>query len=125
MYQVATPIWNQIASSQTLATEWAKTLFSMSPEQMEQEMERQGEALGKAGYPDKVVLAYQVAAPLLAENEAISRHIQQTESWGLRNALPEVTTPLEATKLMIQEYGLNQTQATQLLTLLQNLENRS
>ena len=125
MYQVAAPIWNQIAQTQTLATDWARTLFSMNPERMDQELEAQAEALTEAGHPDKVVLAYQVAAPLLAENEAISRHIQQTGNLDLRKALPELTTPKEAVKLMIQEYGLNQAQAKTLLMLLNNLASRS
>ena len=39
MYSVATPIWNKIANTQPLKTDWAKRMFPLEEEQMSSALE--------------------------------------------------------------------------------------
>jgi hypothetical protein len=56
--------------------------------------------------------------PLLVENEAISRYVQQSDQLYLRNSLPELLTVNEAVTIATQEYRLNLQQAQRLKLLL-------
>lgn len=124
MYQVPASVLNRILQSQPLQTPWAETLFKMDQEELNQALEQQAVALESAGVPDPVALAYQKIAPVLAEQEAISAHIEQTGNSELRTALPEVTTPDEAAMVMTREYRLTPEHATQLLDMLNRLPNQ-
>lgn len=121
MYQVAATVWNQIADKCPPATPWAKRQFAMDQEQLTASLEEQAKALEKAGHPPKVILAYQTMAPLLAENETISRYIRKTGNMQLRGALPEVTTPREALEVARAEFRLEESEAQQLHALLSRL----
>jgi hypothetical protein len=121
MHQVATPIWNEIAKTQVLRTPWAKTVFSMTEEEMAEHLEQWAAAL-ETEHSNKVALAYQLTAPLLMENEAISRFISRTGRSSLRAGLPEILTPAEGVDLGSREYRLNRAEAQALNLLLQELE---
>jgi len=121
MYQVATRFWNEIAATQVLKTEWAKVLFAMNSEEMLEALDAQANALETRGIPNAVILAYQQMAPLLVENDAISRYIVATENLSLRAAMPEVATVDEAVYLAAAERSLNQEQARILASLLEAL----
>ena len=121
MYQVATPIWNEIARTR-LKTAWARALFAMSQDEMTLELEALGDYLEQAGAPNKVILAYQQMAPLLVENEAISRYIIETANLNLRLGLPEVLTVDEALHYSILEWNLDQSQVKICANLLRNIK---
>jgi hypothetical protein len=64
---------------------------------------------------------YQLTAPLLMENEAISRYIYRTGNLNLRRTMPELTTVGEAVYLATQEYMLDSDQQEALTKLLVRL----
>ena len=119
MYQVPQAVWNEIAESVPLKHQWAEQLFRLDPEAATEELESQAKALQKQGATNRVISAYQEVAPLLAENEAISQYIVKTGSLGLRRALPEVTTPLEAVNLAQQDHHMNHAEAKRLYSMLE------
>lgn len=121
MMQAPTEILNEIAQEPTLTTPWAKDLFSLDQGNLTAAMEDQALRMEKAGYENKVILAYQTVAPLLAANIAISTYLLKTGNMELRAALPEVTTPEEGVQIAIAEFQLNEKQAKELLKLLTNL----
>lgn len=117
---VATPIWNEIARAQELKTEWARKAFSLNGEQMVKLVDREYEELKAAGVSPEVSKAFLDLKPLLLENVAISRHIQQTDNPSLRQALPEVTTVNEAVILASADQELSTLQQRRLEKLLQS-----
>ena len=117
---VATPIWNEIARTQELKTAWAKKAFSLNAAQMVELVSREYEELKAAGVSPEVSKAYLDLKPLLLENVAISRHIQQTDNPSLRQALPEVTTVNEAVILASADQELSTLQQRRLEKLLQS-----
>lgn len=121
MYQVPTAIWNAIAQTQQLSNPAMATLFRMDEQTMLATLAQQAKALEAAGVPDSVIVAYQEAAPLLTENEAISRYIEQTGNSSLRTALPEILTPEEAVALEANERPLSSSEQKQLLQMLRAL----
>ena len=120
---VATPIWNEIARTQELKTEWARKAFSLNGEQMVKLVNREYEELKAAGVSPEVSKAFLDLKPLLLENVAISRHIQQTDNPSLRQALPEVTTVSEAVILASADQELSTLQQRRLEKLLQSALN--
>ena len=112
---VATAVWNQIAETQKLKTAWAKKVFALNPEEMQQAEDKEYKALARAVGHD-VAASYQDVKPLLLENEAISRFTQAQPMY--REALPEVTSIAEALTLASMERPLSQTQQKLLKMLL-------
>ena len=100
MYQVPTEIWNEIAKTQTLATEWGRKMFPLPFEELQKEVEKEESALMAKGLPSKVITAYQDVVPLLLESKAISGYLAKPATMDLRQALPEVSSPSEAALLM-------------------------
>jgi len=118
MRQIPAGIWNEIAQSQTLkAQPWAM-IAKQEPEDLEAELQKLEQKLDKEGVPNKVILAYLLTAPLLMENQAISRFIQETQQYGLRSSLPELTTISEAVALATAEYRLTALHQKRLKSLL-------
>lgn len=118
MYQVAAPIWNQIAATQKLrSSEWAP-LLRMNEQEQSQALDKLTKELEKQGLDSQVILSYLTTAPLLYETKAISRWIQQRGDNSFRTCLPELTTVSEAIRLATMEYNLTKAQATQLTALL-------
>jgi hypothetical protein len=114
---VATPIWNEIARTQKLRTEWAKRAFAMdSSAQDELENQEYKELKAKVGH--SVAAAFSDLMPLLLENVAISRYIRAQGDLTLRQALPEVTTIAEAVTLASMDRPLSRMEQTSLANLL-------
>ena len=118
MHQVATPIWNAIAKTQRLNSRPWGQWMALDGQSLVEALDKQGKELESSGASARVILAYQTVGPLLAENVAISRYIQQKGNASLRNSLPELTTTNEAIYLASQEYELTQADQTRLGKLL-------
>jgi hypothetical protein len=118
MQQVPASVWNQIAQTQPLQNPDMRQLFTMSQPQLDEALASQAQALSKAGQTDSVINAYQLMAPLLAENQAISNYINQTGHSDLRSALPEVLNAPEAVAIASQENPLSKSEQATLLKLL-------
>lgn len=114
-------ILNPIAKTQKMATDWGKTLFSMNQADLDAADLAQYKALLASGVDQPVAMAYQMTAPLLTENEAISNYITRTGNSRLRAVLPELTTIEEAIELAIAEYRLTRPQTVTLKKMLQRL----
>lgn len=119
MQQVPASVWNEIARTQELSNPSMKMLFEMKQSVMDGALEMQARALEKSGVPDSVINAYQQMAPLLAENQAISRYIEQTGNSDLRLALPEILNAQEAVAIASQDRPLSSSEQSALLELLQ------
>ena len=119
MYQAPTAIWNEIAQSQQLKHQAMQTYFLMDPEELMAALDREDAELEAQGADPATIRAYHLTAPLLLENEAISRYIQQSNQHFLRNSLPELVTTNEAIMLAIAEYSLTSSQTKMLRTLLE------
>jgi len=100
-----------------------RALFSMSSEELNQAMDSQFKRLvEKSKVTDKAALAYLVFAPLLMENEAISKYVESSGNSSLRMVLPEVTDVKEALMLATREYQLTEQELKQLYRLLKPLD---
>ena len=121
MLQVPAQIWNRIAAHGNLKTEAAKNLFLLNQDAMTDQQTEQARLLERDGLPARVIQSYLTMAPLLMENEAISKYIQATENTALRRALPEVLTVAEAVTYSVKDWMLTKPEADQLTTLLQAL----
>lgn len=122
MYQVPARVWNEIAASEELASPSFERLMKMNDEQILQALDEQAKALEARGVPDSVIVAYQRLAPLLAENEAISRYINRTGNTSLREALPEILNAEEAVVIATQDQPLSKSEQQTLLDMLKRLE---
>lgn len=119
MRQVPASVWNEIAKTQELSNPSMKVLFAMKQNEMDAALDAQARALEKSGTPDSVINAYQLMAPLLAENQAISQYINQTGNSDLRSGLPEILNAQEAVSIASQDRPLSSSEQSTLLELLQ------
>lgn len=116
MYQAPTPIWNEIARTQRLATKRWPPLFkatdlptALAP--LEAELEAKGADA-------RTIRAYLLVAPLLEENVAISSYLERRGRPDLRSSLPELVTINEALTLASAEFRLKPSQQAKLRELL-------
>ncbi len=117
MYQLPTPIWNEIAKSQPLSRRW-HDLFRMDFEELTVALGKIGTALERQLIGPTAIRAYLLTAPLLVENEAVSSFIVETGRMELRNSLPELCSVNEAVMLATAEFRLTSSEQAQLSTLL-------
>lgn len=118
MYQVPTPIWNEIASAEKLKHQPWKRLFALKGEAMLEALNQLETEIDNQAKDAKVTRAYLLTAPLLMENVAISHFVETQQAPGLRAGLPELTTTREAVDLATQEYSLLPSQQNKLQQLL-------
>ena len=118
MQQVPMRFWNEIAQTQEMKSPLWAAMFSLSPEQLSGATDDLTKALKLLVQDERVMLAYLLAAPLLVENEAISRYLIETDSLHLRSSMPELQTVGEAVILASREYRLKPSQQRQLDLLL-------
>ena len=116
MTSLPAPLWNQIAETQELETEAAKTAFRLNPEQLAQMSDHWDRLETAAGTPSKVISCLLTVLPLLLESAAIAGQVSQTPE--LRSALPEVNSPEEAATLMQMEWRLTPAEKTTLTAAL-------
>lgn len=121
MYQVPPSVWNAIAKTQELRNPSFRQLMAMPEEKMLKALDEQAKALTASKVPDSVISAYQEIAPLLAENEAISKYIEQTGNSSLRSALPEILSAPEAVSIASKDRSLSKSEQQLLLKMLQPL----
>ena len=116
MYQTPTPIWNEIAKTQQMETPlWSGMFEATDLPKALAPLEAQ---LAAAGADARMIRAFLLVAPLLHENLAISRFVEQTGRTDLRNSMPELTTAGEATILASREFSLTSSQQKTLQKLL-------
>lgn len=118
MYQTPLPIWNEIAKTQELATPQWRRLLNLDPEAMPSAIKDLETRLEQKGADPRSIRAYLLTAPLLAENEAISRYVEASGNPGLRASLPELTSINEALVLASHEFRLSPSQQSMLRKLL-------
>lgn len=114
---IAAPIWNEIARTQELKTDWARMTFALKPDAMAEMENREYEALLKRKISQPVASAYLDMKPLLMERKAISRHLLKHPE--LSRALPEVTSINEAVILASSDRPLSRQEQKRLTVLLQ------
>ena len=117
MYQVPTPYWNEIAATQPLRTARWKPIFSAKD--LTSALAPLESKLEAAGMDARTIRAYLLVAPLLEENLAVTRWLEQTERPDLRNSMPELVSVDEAMRLASQEFSLMTSQAARLRQRLQ------
>ena len=122
MYQIAPQLWNEIARTEAIRSPTLRAMMAVPPERMLEALAGQEKALEAAGTPAAVITSYMTMAPLLCESRAISRYIARTESFGLRDALPEVLTAKEAVAMAALDRSMTSTEQKSLLTMLLPLE---
>jgi len=118
LVSVAAPIWNEIAQTQELATEWARKAFRLGMQEAVEAYDQEHKELTDEGADPEVATAFLEVFPLLAERRAISRFLRTRPD--LREALPPVTTVNEAVILASKESPLSPSQQKQLQRLLQS-----
>lgn len=122
MNQVPAEIWNQIAQTQPLQSQWARQTFKLKTNDLDARMDLEHKALTRKGVNNKVIVALQTVRPLLVENRAISDWISETNQPELRQALPEILDLAEAAQIAALEHSLNPSQAEELQSLLQKVQ---
>ena len=116
MHQCPTPIWNEIAQTQEIKSPlWASLFRATDLPTALQPLTARLEALNA---DTRTIRAFLLVAPLLRENLAISRFIEETGRDSLRSSLPEIVTVDEAMILASEEFGLTTAQQRVLLQLL-------
>jgi hypothetical protein len=105
MRQVPAEVWRQIPFlvGRYLRTTHTRRMFVMTQPQLDAALESQLIRLTVQGYPEKVVTAFQAAAPLLLEAPAIAAFVERVPT--LRKELAPVWT-LDEALLLGQRLGL-------------------
>lgn len=105
MRQVPAEVWRQIPFlvGLYLRTTHTRRMFVMTQPQLDGALESQVIRLTAQGYPEKVVTAFQAAAPLLLEGPAIAAFVERVPT--LRKELVPVWT-LDEALLLGQRLGL-------------------
>jgi len=115
MYQAPAAIWNAIAETQTLRTEWAKQMFPLPDEELDSALQQEEARLTHKAGSAKVAAAYLIVMPLLWEREAIAAFRQENGSLA---SLPEIETAQEAVIVASKYYPLTQAQQATLRNML-------
>ena len=117
MYQVSAAVWNQIAQTQELRTEFARRLFPLSGAAMEKALDAETEKLKARGIDSPAVRAsYLMMAPLLWERGAIARFAQDNPD--VVGALPNVEAVDEAVMISSMDRPMTASDKTALARLL-------
>jgi hypothetical protein len=116
-------IWNEIAITQVLKTEWAKKMFTMPDEMIDEEIDRQAVFFCSMGFSNKVVSAFLQLTPLLLEHEAITNYISSKKAFDLRNALPEIQDAGDAVVIAKHDHILKDQETKTLYCLFKAIEN--
>ena len=125
MESVPAKILNEIASNQKLRTVGCQRLFRMTDEEKRADQAPQYLALTRSGVSHRVAANYQGLAPLMAENEAISRYVLEKDDPELRMLLPEICSPTEAMRIADNLRPMSEPERLQLSRMLQKLDSAS
>lgn len=109
MFQAPASVWNQIAETQDLRTEWANLMFPLPQDQLDLAVESELQRVkGETGSP-VVAAAYLLTMPLLWEVEAIRNWQEQTGQ--VLPSLPILETVPQAMAVARGDYLLDQPEA--------------
>ena len=109
MFQAPASVWNQIAETQDLKTDWANLMFPLPQDQLDLAMENELQRVkGETGSP-VVAAAYLLTMPLLWEVEAIRNWQEQTGQ--VLPSLPILETVPQAMAVARGDYLLDQPEA--------------
>lgn len=103
MQQHPAIVWNRIAETQTLRTEWAQAMFPLDDDQLASAMERQMEAL-TPDLGDRLASVYLTIMPLLWEAQAILD--AQAAGVPLVDSVTAMETVQEAVIAASRDYAL-------------------
>lgn len=104
MTEVAAPVWNEIAATQSLETPAAKIAFKLDQEQLTLMETLMISSLEERRVLPRVALCLPTFLPLLLENQAVSQFLSQHPQY--RNALPEVDQAQTAVEIATQDRRL-------------------
>lgn len=121
MNQAPASLWNEVARKVQLETEWAKVMFQLDEEELDEALESQNEALRANGASEKVALAYQTMLPLCLENAALQKFVELEDNPELTGLFPDLNTPEEAAQLAAREFDLRKPDLDNLLAMLNDL----
>ena len=116
MYQIAAPIWNQIAEEQDVATPAAGVAFCLDYQELAIMADAWTKLEEEAGTTPGVARCVPIALPLLLEHRAISRFLSRYPD--LRAAMPELLDAEEAASLMQAEFRLTDVETVMLVEVL-------
>lgn len=122
MFNLPTRMRREIAARREMEDQEIKELLEMEAEPLQVELDRMAQQLKEQGLSPLVILAYQTLGPALRENRAVLAYRAQTGSSEVANAIPDVATATEATRLATAEWNLNPREQRQLHKLLLPLE---
>ena len=117
MHQVSAEVWNRIAESQELVTQFANRVFPLPEKDQEVQLRHESRDLERRGIPASVRAAYLLVMPLLWERAAISSFV--AENPDLAPGLPNVEDVEEAVMLASRDLPLSESQQSELTKLLQ------
>lgn len=118
MHRVPTRIWQAIGRQEPPPeTRWGKAMAEGQAgiDRLLAEVDREHKA---AAVPNRVSLAFETVAPLMAEADRIDRYLQATEAYDLRQVLVSVPTPESAAELADLEYPMEPSDKALLVSLL-------
>ena len=116
MHQAPAMMWNLIAETQDLATDWAQQMFPLPPEEMDKALDREEQRLTPEAGSAKVAAAYLMVMPLLWERTAIAAFKQ---AHGHQGSLPTIESAQEAVIVASQDFPLTQAEQATLHSMLQ------
>lgn len=115
MYQVPTAIWNQVAETNALTTEWGRKVFPLPEEDQEAEVAAEEQRLAQETGSSKLAIAYLMVMPLLWERRAIRIFKDRN---GENPGLPSIETVQEAVIVASKDLGLTIDQQRTLSSML-------
>lgn len=116
MYQAPARIWNEIAETQDLATEWAEQMFPLPPDQMDKALATEEQRLTPIAGSAKVAAAYLMVMPLVWEQRAIRAFSEQN---GPQGSLPMIRTAQEAVIVASKDFPLTRAEQATLHDMLE------
>lgn len=104
MIQQPAAVWNAIAETQDLTTEWAAAMFPLPPAMMDRAIERAEAALTKEMGDARLAGAVLAVGPLVWEAEAVQRFV--SSGHPLSQGLTVMETVQEAVIAASRDYAL-------------------
>ena len=115
MFNAPAAMWNRIAETETLRTDWANLMFVLPQEELDKAIEHELKRIEAQTGSAKVALAYLITAPLVWEMKALARFKAKV---GPQGSLPDVETVDEALIVADGDYRLNPIEREMLRALL-------
>lgn len=116
MYSINARTWNLVAQAAPLRTEFARRIFPLDQEQMNNALNQEEDSLRAQGVPSEVALALVQVGPLLWENPAIMVFVANNPNF--LGTLPDLATVSEAVSRATQEFSLTTSEQKVLARLL-------